>query len=322
MESLMRIDMVCPRIAVVGAGAIGCYFGGALASVGAQVTLIGRQPVVDAVNQRGLLLETERYQGRIAVEATSDIAAVKGAEIVLFCVKATDTTVAATELAPFVESKTLVISLQNGVDNAEKIRNVLSATVFSAAVYVAVFSPQLGQIKDTGRGAHELVLGSDVPRLFTEILHDAGISVRLSDNIIGELWIKLLWNCALNAISALGRARYGEIAESSCGRILVEKAVLEVLAVANAAGIVLSGYQQPHGAIAGAFDLAKKMSGAMSSTAQDLERGHRTEIDSFNGYICRKAATFGIETPYNQALYALVKLAETERLTISASKDH
>jgi 2-dehydropantoate 2-reductase len=138
----------------------------------------------------------------------------------------------------------------------------------------------------------------------------AGVPCRISENIEGELWTKLVWNCALNAVSALGRAKYGQIASSSDAWKVVETAVYEVLAVARAAGIHPAGLEDPKVALAGALKIATQMAEALSSTGQDLNRGKRTEIDSLNGYISRRGAELGVPTPVNHALYALVKLAE------------
>src|SRR5215475_6038363 len=111
-----------PKIAVVGAGAVGGYFGGMLARAGAPVVLIGRQAFVDAVKRDGLLLDTVQFKELVKVEASTELAAARDAEIVLFCVKTTDTAATARELAPLLVKNPIVVSMQNGVDNAEQIR--------------------------------------------------------------------------------------------------------------------------------------------------------------------------------------------------------
>ena len=138
----------------------------------------------------------------------------------------------------------------------------------------------------------------------------ANVPCRISENIEGELWTKLVWNCALNAVSALGHAKYGQIAGSADAWKVVEAAVYEVLAVARAANIHPPGLEDPKAALAGALKIATQMAEALSSTAQDMNRGKLTEIDSLNGYVCRRGAELGVPTPVNHALYALVKLAE------------
>jgi 2-dehydropantoate 2-reductase len=298
-----------PRIAVVGAGAVGGYFGGMLARAGAPVVMIGRAAFVEAVRTNGLLLDTLQFKETVRVETSRDLEAARGADVVLFCVKTTDTESTARSLAPLLSSAATVVSLQNGVDNAEKIRAV-AIDALSAVVYVAASVPQPAHIKHVGRG--DLVVGPRSPRTekFAALFERAGVAVRISDNIDGELWTKLIWNCALNAISALGRAKYGQIAASEDALKIVETVVNEVLAVAAAAHIQLPGVETPQAGLAGALKIATQMSNAISSTGQDLMRGKRTEIDSLNGYIARRGAELGVPTPVNQALFALVKLAE------------
>src|SRR6185312_13147495 len=111
-----------PRVAVVGAGAVGGYFGGVMADAGVPVVMIGRNSFVDAVSHDGLLLDTLHFRKSIAVEASSDLSAVRGAGLVLFCVKTTDNAATARELAPFLTPDAIVVSMQNGVDNVEQIR--------------------------------------------------------------------------------------------------------------------------------------------------------------------------------------------------------
>ena len=145
------------RIAVLGAGAVGCYFGGMLARAGAPVTLIGRQPHVDAITRDGLFIDSIHFQEYIRVSATTDAAAARGAEIVLFCVKTVDTEEAAKVLAPHLTPGSTVVSLQNGVDNVERIHAAAGIDAVPAVVYVAAEMPAPGRLKHNGRG--DLLLG-------------------------------------------------------------------------------------------------------------------------------------------------------------------
>ena len=308
-----------PKIAVVGAGAVGGYFGGMLARGGAPVLLIGRPVFVEAVRKKGLLLDTLSFKETIRVEASSDLASAHGAGIILVCVKTTDTVSTARALAPLLSKEAIVVSLQNGVDNAERMR-AEGIDALSAVVYVAASVPEPGHVKHVGRG--DLVLGppSERAQRLAGMFEKAGVSCRISGNIDGELWTKLIWNCALNAISALGRAKYGQISANEEARQVVRDAVTEVLAVAHASKIQLPGIADAQAAFDGAMKIASQMTGALSSTGQDLQRGKRTEIDSLNGFIARRGAELGVATPVNRALYALVKLAE-ENLETGRSKE-
>lgn len=308
-----------PKIAVVGAGAVGGYFGGMLARAGAPVVMIGREPFVQAVKKNGLYLDALSFKESVRVEASPDLRAVRESEIILFCVKTTDTVSTAQSVASILSPNTLVVSLQNGVDNAEKMR-AAGIDALSAVVYVAASVPEPGRVRHVGRG--DLVIGprSTKTEKFAALFERAGVPCRISDNIDGELWTKLIWNCALNAISALGRARYGQIAANEDARKVVANAVDEVIAVAKAAKIQLIGVDDLKAGMAGALKIATQMSGAISSTGQDLMRGKRTEVDSLNGYIARRGTELGVPTPVNHALYALVKLAE-ESNELAAEKE-
>jgi 2-dehydropantoate 2-reductase len=299
-----------PKIAVVGAGAVGGYFGGLLARAGAPVVMIGRPAFVEAVAKNGLYLDTLRFQESVRVEVSAELSAARGAEIVLFCVKTTDNATTARALEPLLAPDALVLSLQNGVDNAEQIRAAAAIEALPTVVYVAASVPEAGRVKHVGRG--DLVIGpkNEKTERVAALFARANLPCRISENIEGELWIKLIWNCALNAVSALGRAKYGQIAACADARKVVETVVDEVLAVARAANIHPPGLEDPKVAIAGAFKIATQMAEAFSSTAQDMMRGKRTEIDSLNGYVSRRGAELGVPTPVNHALFALVKLAE------------
>src|ERR1700751_2214432 len=304
-----------PRIAVVGAGAVGGYFGGMFARAGAPTVLIGRKHFADAVNSKGLVLDKLHGQERIKATATVEMSAVRDCPLILFCVKANDTSSTATELAPFVRPDATVVCLQNGVDNADQVRAVANVAAVPAAVYVAVSVPESGRVKHLARG--DLIIGPPSERTthLADLFVRAGIPCRGSDNIEGELWLKLLRNCALNAISALGHCRYGEIVQNDDARKLVEHIIDEVLAVARAANVVLPGVHDCQSGMAAAMELATQMADAFSSTAQDLNRGRVTEIDALNGYISRRGEELAIPVPVNHALFTLVKLAEQKGVT-------
>jgi 2-dehydropantoate 2-reductase len=299
-----------PKVAVVGAGAVGGYFGGMLARAGAPVVMIGRAAFVAAVKRDGLFLDTLQFQESVRVEASTDLNAARGAEIVLFCVKTTDNAATAAALAPLLAPGAIVVSMQNGVDNVEQIRAAGIANALPSVVYVGAFVPEPGRVKHTGRG--DLVFGpeNEQTKTLADLFTRAGVPARISANIQADLWTKLIANCALNAISALSRAKYGQIAADGETWKLVEGAVVEVLDVARACQVDLG----PLGDAEKAFELARKIATqlpeAISSTGQDLIRGKRTEIDSLNGFIARRGMALGIPAPANHTLWALVKLAE------------
>ena len=310
----MTIGIGSP-IAVVGAGAIGCYFGGMLARAGAKVTLIGRPPHIEAIKRNGLMLQSLDFRETIRAAATQDMAAVGEAGLVLFCVKSRDTEDAARQMAPQLAADAVVLSLQNGVDNVERIRLHIKSPVIAGLVYAAAEMPAPGSVRHTGGGS--LVIGrldgpgggdesgqqllNEIAALFT----GAGISVKISGEIAAELWSKLVMNCAYNAISALTRSPYGRMVALPGIRAIMRETVDEVVEVARAKGIRLPGDM-----VEAAFRLADAMPTTLSSTAQDILKGRRTEIEHLNGYVVREGAALGIPTPANRTLNALVKLLE------------
>jgi len=312
-------DKTWPSIAVVGAGAVGCFFGGMLARAGAPVTLIGRPRHVEAIARHGLLLDSSRFQERIPLEATTNIADAARAQVVLLSVKSVDTEDAARSLVTHLARDAVVVSLQNGVDNAGRIRSVAPGVeVFPAAVYVAAEMASPGCVRHAGRG--DLVIGDDDAggadragrhgrlKVIAAMFERAGVPCRISDNIDADLWAKLIMNCAYNAISALTHLKYGRLAHDPGVREVIGLVVDEALAVARAAGI--------HGIEPGVIDavwrLANAMPKAMSSTARDLAQAKRTEIDALNGHVARRGAELDVPTPVNATLHALVKVIETD----------
>lgn len=282
-----------------------------MARAGAPVVMIGRKAFVEAVQAKGLFLDTSQFQETVRVETSTELSAAKGADIVFFCVKTTDTAATARELALLLTPAATVVSLQNGVDNAEQIWAASNIDAVPAVVYVAAEVREPGHVKHFGRG--DLVIGPETEKtkLLAAQLVRGGVPCRISNNIEGELWVKLIVNCALNPVSALGQARYGRIAESTDAVKLMEMVVDEMLAVARAARIVLPGMEDRAAALAIVVKIATQMAGQLSSTGHDMNRGKRTEIDSLNGYVARRGAALDVPTPVNHALSTLVKLAES-----------
>ena len=294
------------RIAVMGAGAVGCYFGGMLARAGHEVTLIGRPSHVDAVQRDGLWLDTQTFSERVKLQASVDVAAVAGAEWLLFCVKSTDTIDAARQIAPYLQADAVVLSLQNGVDNATALQSVLTQQVIPAVVYVATEMAGPGHVRHNGRG--ELVIGEAAASAgIAVVLVAAGIPVDVSANVTGALWAKLIVNCAYNAMSAITQMPYGQLVKREGVEQLMREVVNECLAVATAAGVSVPG-----NSFEDVERIARTMADQYSSTAQDLKRGKRSEIDHLNGYVVRQALALGIKAPVNHTLYSLVKLLESK----------
>ncbi len=302
---------------MLGAGAVGCYYGALLARAGVAVTLIGRAPHVAAIARDGVVVVEHEGQWQQRMAAATAVAAARDADLVIVAVKTPDTVDAVRLLAPHLSHEARLVSLQNGVDNAARIATVVAQPVYAAVVYVGATMDGPGRVRHTGGG--DLVLG--VPRelaargdapgdlaAIAAMFESTGIRCPVSADIEAALWTKLTINCAFNAVSALGHARYGRMAAQPDVRAVMEAAVGETVAVARAGGVVLDLSEQ----VAGIWRIADALGQQFSSTAQDVQRKKPTEIDALNGLVVRLGEARGIPTPVNRTLLALVRLRELD----------
>lgn len=310
------------HIAVVGAGAVGSFYGAMLARAGHKVTLVARPAHVQAIKRDGLKLDlaTASATEMVHIDASTELASLQSADLVLFCVKSTDSASVALQIAPHLAPDAVIMSLQNGVENSALIAQQVPHPVIPCVVYVATEIPAPGCVKHHGRG--DLVVGTmQTSRLrdpqktlqyIVELFGSAQVPVQISHNVMAELWSKLLINCAFNAISGLAQLPYEKLAALESVRITQTALVKEVIAVALADGIHLS---EP-AALEAVAKIAVSMGSQKSSTAQDMARSKPSEIDHLNGFVVRRGQALGVATPVNQALFSLVKLVE------SAYADH
>ena len=292
-------------IAVMGAGSVGCYFGALLARAGHPVTLIGRASHMQAISQHGLRLQTATEDLNIPITTSTEASAVAGADVLLFCVKSTDTEAAAAQIKPHLAAHTQVLSLQNGVDNDRRLRLVLGLQpVAAAVVYVATAMAGPGHVRHFGRG--ELVIapcpqGDEIALQFSA----ANIPTQTSDGVLTALWQKLIINCVYNALSALTQQPYGWLIAQQGVPAVMQDIAAECKAVALADGVLL-----PASVDEAVAAIAHTMPRQLSSTAQDLARGKPTEIDHLNGYVVRRGQALGIATPINRLLQVMVQLKQ------------
>jgi 2-dehydropantoate 2-reductase len=299
------------KVGVMGTGAVGSYYGAMLARAGVPVVFIGRPAQVQTLQGEGLRLEAQRFDERIRVQASTDAAALAECELVLCCVKSGDTEAAGTQMAPYLAPQAVVLSLQNGVDNAARLAARLNPSnlVAPAVVYVASEMVAPDHVRHHGRG--ELVLARWVahgrqpePAAVQTLFAEAGVPVELVQDVDAALWSKLVLNCAYNALSAISRLPYGQLVQGEGVPTLMRELVAECVAVAEASGVTLA---DPWPAVQ---RIAQTMPGQFSSTAQDLMRGKPSEIDHLNGFVARRGQALGVPVPVNRALHVLVKLLE------------
>ncbi|MEM5314930.1 2-dehydropantoate 2-reductase [Paraburkholderia sp. JHI869] len=293
------------RFAVLGAGAVGCYYGGMLARHGHDVVFIGRPSHVAAMSQDGLRIQSQAFDVRLPVRAETQIEAAASADVVFVCVKSTDTAEAARRLGQVLAPGAIVVSLQNGVDNAALLRERVAQPVICAAVYVASEMAGPGHLLHHGRGdlAIEATPHSEA---LARVLRAAKIPTQIAADVHATLWQKLILNCAYNAVSAIVQLPLGAMGHRDALRATMRDVVAECLAVAAAEGV---HFEDDAACMVERIE-ATIPGGQFSSTAQDLARGKHSEIDYLNGAIVQRGTIAGIATPANRMLHTLVKVLE------------
>ena len=288
----------------MGAGAVGCYFGARLREAGHDVRLIGRPAMVESVSRQGLRLQSGAREAVIALEATSDPAAVGDAEVVLFCVKSGDTETTGRTIAQHLAADCTVVCLQNGVDNAQRLSAVIGRPAVPAAVYVALAMAGPGHVVHHGRG--ELIIGpSPGSERIAAAFIAAGVPTQVTPAVIDALWVKLTINCAYNALSALTQLPYGTLIRRPGIEATMRDIVEECRCVAASVGTAL-----PARLWDDVLDISRTMAAQLSSTAQDVARKRRSEIEFINGHVVRVADAHGVSVPLNRLLYGLIRIAD------------
>lgn len=260
-----------------------------------------------AVRDRGLTIES-RITGRhsVQVAAAEQVFASKAPDLVLLSVKSYDTEESARSLSEFIGPATVVLCLQNGIDNHEVAAQILGQhRVHPAVIYVGVRIIDAGVIEHVSRG--EIILPA-VLSLLVPVFQDAGVPAKTSDNILGMVWNKLLLNASCNALGMISGASFGELARSAEAVEVIRGAVGEVIRLAEAKGVQIPGENLAEQIL----KTAESLGSGLSSMLQDYRAGKRIEIDALNGVVVRMGKEFGIPTPYNATLYAAGKLMQEQ----------
>ncbi len=298
------------RIAVVGAGGTGGYFGGLLARAGEDVAFIARGAHLDALRTRGLAVESS-LAGRftVPVQATDDPGGIGPVDLILFCVKTYDTDAAAASVRPLIQPETMLLSLQNGVDNEERIARLLRhPSGMGAVAYVVSAIKAPGLVAQTA-GPGKIVLGelgggeSARTERLRDVLQRAGIAAEVHPDIRAVLWQKFLFICAFSGVTALTRLPIGTVLADPATRALFRGTSEEVEAIARAIGIGL-----PDDCVEQALATASAVEPwGRGSLYGDLAGGRRLELEGLNGEVVRRGGELGIETPLNFAIYAALR---------------
>jgi 2-dehydropantoate 2-reductase len=297
------------RIAVMGAGGVGGYFGGRLAQAGNEVTFIARGRHLEALRSKGLALKSAAGDATLKVKAVEDPAEAGTADVVLFAVKLWDTETAAERIRPLVAGGGVVIPFQNGVESIERIGAVLGRErVMGGAAYIAARIGEPGEIVQTGKMAR-LRFGAVEPsqRAVAQAFHaacvKAGIEAELTDDIVRVLWEKFVLLVAISGTTTVSRSRIGVVRADPDLKWLLEAAMRETWQVGKKRGVALAD-----DLVEATLKMVDGLPAEMTSSMHgDLDAGGRLEAPWLSGAVARMAREGGLEAPANRAIYAALK---------------
>lgn len=307
------------NILVYGAGAIGSVIGGFLANGGHKVSFLGRPWHMDRINEIGLFItgiwgdqlvdDIDTYTEIDQIPANTEF------DFVLITVKSYDTEKAGREVKGLIKDNTLVMHLQNGLGNAEKLLNYVPEDKLITGRVIFGVEIEPGVVKVTV-SADEIVLGTfgSVPaptiKEVSDIFSRAGLPARLSTSIDKHLWAKALYNCALNPLATILEVPYGFLAENEYTKEIMDKVVEEIYQVG---GEMKVDFEPPTAEEYRDLFYSKLVPATAehhASMLQDIKRGKTTEIDALNKAISEYGERYGVETPYNTLLTNLIKAKE------------
>ena len=299
------------KICVLGAGSLGSVVGGRLAAGGNEVFLVNRnRDFCDAINESGLVLQSENADSIVRPHATTDVSTVGVVDLVIVLVKSYDTRDALKAARNLFGPNTVVMSLQNGLGHEDILADVVGRDrVIAGKTYVGGQLLAPGRVSSTTAG-RETIIGeldgtiSARVKSIADTFEKAGLKTDISSNVLGVIWDKLLVNVATGALSGITRLPYGKLygvpEVEACGIA----AVIEAMAVARAKGIVLATVNPKDAWFKAAAGLPPEFK---ASILQSLDRGKRTEIDFINGAVVRAGLETGVPTPVNTTLVACIK---------------
>jgi 2-dehydropantoate 2-reductase len=297
------------KIAVMGAGGVGGYFGGRLAQAGHDVSFVARGRHLEALKANGLRLKSPLGDATIGVKASAKPAELGDADIVLFAVKLWDTESAAEAIRPLVAKGGVVIPFQNGVESIERIGAVLGRErVMGGAAYIAARIGEPGEIVQTGKMAR-LRFGaveasqSAAAQAFHAACVKAGIEAELSEDIVRVLWEKFVLLVAISGTTTVSRSRIGVVRTDPDLKWLLETAMRETWQVGRKRGVALAD-----DLVETTLKMVDGLPAEMTSSMHgDLEAGGRLEAPWLAGAVARMAHDAGLEAPANRAIYAALK---------------
>ncbi len=302
------------KIAVMGTGGVGGYFGGRLAQGENDVHFIARGEHLEALREEGIKVKSTLGDFDIrAIPVTGDTEHIGEVDAVLFTVKSQDTREAAEEIKLLLGDSTVVVSLQNGVDNEEVLKEVLeSGQVLGGVAYIEALISAPGEITHKSpfaKVSFGAFGGENSPKAqeLLEAFEAVGVEAELENDIQRVIWTKWLFICAFSGITALTRQPIGRVLEDEATTDLYRRAMKEIAALAQARGVDL-----PEDIVQERLEFSRNSLDPemRSSLQQDLVKGRPLELDALNGYASKLGDELGVDTPVNDFIYTALKLCK------------
>ena len=293
------------KILIIGAGGVGGYFGGKLAQAGFDVTFVVRGEHLSAIKKNGLQIKSIKGDFTVHPKVTDDMQTIHDPELIILGVKSWQVIDVAKNLRSIVSKNTMVLPLQNGADNADKLLSVLNKENVLAGL-----SKIVSKIEAPGIIRHfafepEIIFGEinneSTARVKTlkNVFDKAGFKNKISDNIQLDIWRKFLFIVSISGIAALTRVVIGKIREDIYLRKICYQTALEIMTIANAKGINLTKTD-----IESAMQAIDNTDFQTTASMQrDIMENKPSELDNFNGYIVRQGQALQIDTPINDFIY-------------------
>lgn len=308
------------KFLIMGAGAVGSYFGALLAEKGIDVTLVTRGTHLDAIHRKGLYIKSDKRSFRVDIKAVHDPVMAEVPDVVLFSPKSYSTIEAAKDLRPAINENTVVISLQNGIDNVSKLRDILYPdNVLPGIVYIVAAIESPGVVLHSARG--EIVFGKEdgtkdeKMEKILKIFQDAKIKASISENIVTDQWKKMLFNVAYNSVTALTNSTIGEtVKDKGLNKVLVDL-MTEVILVADKIGVSIDKK-----IIDANLERTAELINISTSMTYDMRHEKPLEIECLNGAVVRLGQEHKIATPVNDLMYACLSIIN-ERFIKKSKKE-
>jgi 2-dehydropantoate 2-reductase len=322
-EGLSITATLSKRIAILGAGGIGGYYGGLLARAGHKVYLLARGENLAALQQRGVEVRTSEESFLVRVEASDDVTRFGPIDCAIVSVKTYSLPEIAPSAAILAKNGALILPLLNGVDIAERliVNGVPKECVLGGLTTISAERTSPGVFERHGK-IQKIVLGeidslasvtangyarNDRLRVIAEALREAGVEIEISSDIRTDLWRKFAFLAPIAAVCGLARSAIGPVRATQLGRVLLERAIREVITVGRASGVPLGQDEVSH-----ILDFCDSLPETNKpSLLRDLEAGRLTEINDLSGAVSRMARIVGVDTPIHDTAVIAISLASS-----------